>query len=69
MKKAMIKIYIHKKNGEDKQLYARIYKCIYLYFIESNENGEKEKASAGILQCKWVFDRKVRDMMQFNVRR
>lgn len=49
--------FIHgKKRAEDKQLYMFIY---YSQMKMWNE------ASAGILQCKWVFDRKVRDMMQF----
>lgn len=27
---------------------------------------KQNEASAGILQCKWVFDRQVRDVMEFN---
>lgn len=56
MEKFVIKIYTRKKNEQ------RINSCICLYYSQMKMWNE---ASAGILQCKWVFDRKVRDMMQF----
>lgn len=34
--------------------------------LHYNQMKKENEASAGILQCKWVFDRQVRDVMEFN---